>query len=323
MTASARGRPVMFRAGGAREDAAAGPVPGAGPSVLCADISEFQPDIADAAYLAWSQAVVIRALYGDAHDDGAWYGGARRAALHAGGAKFVGIYQYLVAAQSGAAQAQAFRLLAGAIQPGEVFIADFEEGSRALLTAWYNEMLTLYGPGIAPYLWAYTGLEFGQAQGALPGQWLADYTSAEPASPHILWQFTDAYQVPGVGMADCSIFHGGIGDLAALAYQKPEPEPWTFPIPGGLHLVKQTGDGYMLAWSPVTGPAGQQPTGYSACTYGAAGNVVNHQTVTGTSASEYGPGGKGLPAGTYQTNIWADGAPVGPPHAPITVTLTR
>jgi hypothetical protein len=36
---------------------------------------------------------------------------------------------------------------------------------------------------------------------------------------HKLWQFTDAFKVPGVGTADCSVFHGSIDDLAALAYQ--------------------------------------------------------------------------------------------------------
>lgn len=190
-----------------------------GPVTYLADVSEFQPDVVDAAYLRWSQAIVIRALYGDAHDDKAWYGGARRALLHSGGAKFVGIYQYLVASQSGTAQAQAFHALVGAIRPGEVFIADFEEGSHALLTAWYNEMLSLYGRGIAPHLWTYTGLDFGEVNGALPVEWLADYTSTEPASPHKLWQFTDAYQVPGVGVCDCSVFHGNISQLAALAWR--------------------------------------------------------------------------------------------------------
>lgn len=190
-----------------------------------ADISEFQPDIADATYLNWSKAIAIRALYGDAHDDAAWYGGARRADLHAGGVRVLLIYQYLVAGQSGAAQAQAFHKLVGPIQPGEVFVADFEEGSKSVLTAWYNSMLSLYGSGIKPYLWTYTGLAFGESQGVLPVEWLADYTSKEPSSPHKLWQFTSAYHVPGVGTCDASVFRGTIDQLAALAYQPAEPLP--------------------------------------------------------------------------------------------------
>jgi Glycosyl hydrolases family 25 len=308
---------TMFRAGGEQRG-----IPDlAGASTLLADVSEWNPDIADATYLRWSRAIVVRALYGDAHDDAAWYGGTRRAALHAGGARFVGCYQYLVAGQDGAAQARAFHQLVGAIQPGEVFIADFEEGAHALLTAWYNEMLTLYGDGIGPYLWTYTGLNFGEANGALPVQWLADYTSAEPTSPHKLWQFTDSYQVPGVGTCDCSVFHGSIDELAALAYQA--PKGWTFPAPTGLHVVKQTRVGYTFAWDAVTGPSGQKPASYSAWTYNAADDVVNRQTVTGLAASEYGPAGTGLPAGTYRTNVWANDAPFSPPHATVQVSLPQ
>lgn len=101
------------------------------------------------------------------------------------------------------------------------------------------------------------------------------------------------------------------------------PDGWTFPAPGGLHVVKQTREGYSFAWDAVTGPAGQKPSGYSAYTYNAAGDLVNHQIVTGLTASEYGPTGKGLPAGTYGTDVWANGAPDRPPNSPLTVTLIR
>jgi len=205
-----------FRAGGTATPAAPHDL-GAGPQVLVCDASEYQSDINDAAYLAWSRAIVVRALYGANHVDAAWYGGARRAALHKGGVQFLGLYMYLVAGQDGGAQAQAFHRIVGPIQPGEVFIADFEEGSHAMLTSWYNAMISLYGKGIAPYLWTYTGVNFGAANGALPVQWLADY-STEPSSPHLLWQFTDSYAVPGVGTADCSRYGGTIAQLAAHAY---------------------------------------------------------------------------------------------------------
>jgi hypothetical protein len=117
-------------------------------SICLADVSEFQPDINDAEYVKWSHAIMVRALYGAGHVDDAWYGGARRSALHAAGITFLGIYQYLVAGQSGASQAQAFHTLVGPIQKGEVFVADFEEGDKPMLTDWYNEMLRLYGTGI-------------------------------------------------------------------------------------------------------------------------------------------------------------------------------
>lgn len=230
----------------------------AGPVVLMADVSEWEPDVNDPVYLAWSQAAAIRALYGAAHVDGAWYGGQRRADLHAGGARVVLIYQYLRASQSGASQAQAFRQLVGDIQPGEVFVADFEEGSHQLLTDWYNAMIAGYGQAIGPYLWTYTGLYFGEQAGALPVQWLADYSAAEPATPHVLWQFTDGYLIPGVGRADCSLFHGTIDQLAALAWPAAPPADWTFAQVRDLTLVGAGPHSVKLSWDA---PAGSEPLG--------------------------------------------------------------
>ena len=216
-------RSTPFRAGGGATSpyAAKFTAAQAGSSVLLADVSEFEPDVDDPVYLAWSKAVVIRAAYGTSHDDHAWYQGQRRDLLHDGGARFVGIYQYLVAGQDGGAQADALHPLIGAIRPGEVLIADYEEGQHLMLTAWYNRMLAIGYP--RQYLWTYSGLDFGQVNGALPVEWVAAYGQSEPSTPHKLWQFTSSFPVPGVGSADCSVFHGTIGQLAALAYQGNAP----------------------------------------------------------------------------------------------------
>lgn len=232
-------QPVMFRAGRAETAyRAAAPlesvpetVAGAGASTYLADISEFQPDLIDAKYLAWSKACIIRAAYGDAHDDRAWYGGARRSALLAGGARFLGIYQYLVAGQDAAVQARALVKLVGPrLNTGEMIIADVEEGSgsqAARLSAWASVIKDAYG--IAP--WSYSGLSFASAHGIAPVTWLAAYQSAEPATRHVLWQFTDAYSVPGAGSCDCSVYRGTIAQLAALAYGGSAPAPVTPPAP--------------------------------------------------------------------------------------------
>jgi hypothetical protein len=207
-------RSRAFRAGGA-----AGIAPlFTGPVTLLADISEFQPDIADAAYLAWSKAIVIRAAYGDAHDDAAWYGGARRDALHAGGARFLGIYQYIAAGQDPAAQAGALVSLLGPMRPGEKIIADIEEGDgdqQARWAAWANVIHAELGD--TP--WDYSGLDFAAGHGLQPVDWVADYGTAEPAAQHKLWQFTDSYAIPGAGTADCSLYRGTIDELAALGWQ--------------------------------------------------------------------------------------------------------
>lgn len=249
-----------FRAGrhsGIAPEAATPAVTFSGTYTLLADVSEFQPAVADAAYLAWSKAIVIRAAYGDAHDDNAWYGGRRRALLHQGGALFIGIYQYLAPGQDGGAQADALHSLVGGLQAGEVLIADFEAGDKAMLTAWHNRMIAL---GYADrYLWTYTGLNFGQASGVLPVQWLADYASTEPASAHTLWQFTDSYAVPGVGTCDCSVYHGPVSQLAALAYgdaaapPAPSPKP---PVTGTQDGWRYCGKCQCLAHGPGKCAAG-------------------------------------------------------------------
>lgn len=195
--------------------------------------------MSDAVYLEWSKAIVIRALYGSSHEDKAWYGGMRRTLLHQGGVRFLGIYQYLVAGQSSASQAAAFKSLVGAIEPGEVFIADAEEGNHALLIGWYNAMLTECGDWIHKYLWTYTGENFGAANDLLPVEWIAAYGQSEPSSPHKLWQFTDSYEVPGVGRADCSLYHGTIDELASLAYSVPIT-PSTFGPPQNLAVRSGT-----------------------------------------------------------------------------------
>jgi hypothetical protein len=229
-------RPVMFRAG--HEDS---PAPAASPAVikaaaagskvLLADFSEFQPNVADAAYLRWSRAGIMRAMYGAQHVDHAWYGGARRDGLHAGGIAWLGIYQYLVAGQDAAAQARALVSLAGRLRPGEKLICDLEEGNpreqAARWRQWAAVITAAYGPRADP--WLYSGLSFGQAAGLSP-QWVAAYRSAEPSGSHLLWQFTDRFPVPGVGLADCSAFHGTIDQLAAHGWQATPVPPAKPPV---------------------------------------------------------------------------------------------
>jgi hypothetical protein len=261
-------RKVPFRAGhipGALAPAAVAPGLFTGPYTLLADVSEWEPDIADAAYLEWSQAIVIRAAYGSQHDDKAWYNGQRRDMLHQLGAKFTGIYQYLVAGQDGAAQADALWQLVGKLRQGEVLIADFEEGQHGMLTAWYNRMLS---HGYLPqHLWTYTGLNFGEVNGALPVEWIAAYGQGEPVTPHKLWQFTSSFPVPGVGSADCSVFHGTVDELAALAYGAARPAPAPKPLYGSpRNVAVQAGDTTVRV-TRCDPPEGMTPDHYEVSVY--------------------------------------------------------
>jgi hypothetical protein len=98
----------------------------------------------------------------------------------------------------------------------------------------------------------------------------------------------------------------------------PTPAPaWSYPAPTGLAVSQITNTGYYLKWNAVKGPSGQTPASYTIATYNQSGTEVNsHDTVPGsTQTSEYGKGGKGLPKGTYHSNVWANGGPKAPPHA--------
>jgi hypothetical protein len=234
---------------------------GAGPAVLMGDISEFQPDLADAAYRRWSPALIIRAMYGLAHDDAAWFGGARRSAWLKAGGEFLGIYQYLVASQDAAAQAHALVGLIGDLKQGtEIPIMDDEEGSPGLQAGrraqWMAVMMQAY-PWLASTpvgrAWDYSGLSFSEAAGFEP-VWLADYTSAEPSRPHRLWQFTDAFQIPGLpARADCSIWHGTIAQLKALITPASQPKP-----PATASLVATRGNEPLRAFAHNHGMTVQQ-----------------------------------------------------------------
>ena len=214
--------PAPFRAGRGDSEtpapaAARTPRIATGSVVLLADVSEFQPDIVDTAYLRWSQAIVIRALYGTRIDK-AWFGGGRRDALHAGGVRFLGIYAYIRADQDVTAQAKALTSLLGRLRPGEKVIADIEEGTGNQQARWVT-WARVINAALGDPPWDYSGLNYARDHGLQPVSWVAAYGPREPDPPHQLWQFTDAFNVPGVGVCDASVFHGSIDDLAALAYQ--------------------------------------------------------------------------------------------------------
>ncbi len=98
---------------------------------------------------------------------------------------------------------------------------------------------------------------------------------------------------------------------------------WSYPAPSGLQVYDVAAKGVRLSWNAVTGPSGQHPNSYTVATYDSKGKLVNqHDTTAGnTNTAEYGRGGKGLPKGTYHSNVWANGGPVAPQHASATFTL--
>ncbi len=102
------------------------------------------------------------------------------------------------------------------------------------------------------------------------------------------------------------------------------PGSWSYPAPSGLQTYDVSGKGVRLSWNAVTGPSGQHPNAYTVATYDSKNKQVDQFTTSAgnTNTAEYGKGGKGLPRGTYHTNIWANGGPVAPSHATVQYTLT-
>lgn len=97
---------------------------------------------------------------------------------------------------------------------------------------------------------------------------------------------------------------------------------WRYPAPTGLAASNVSDSGYQLTWQPVQGPNGQKPSTYTVATYQTNGVKVDQFVSGSTTTKEYGAGGKGLhPGWTYRTDVWANGGPLAPPHASVTVTI--
>ncbi len=198
-------------------------------------------------YLLWSKAVIIRAAYGDAHDDRAWYGGQRRDLLHQGGVRFLGIYQYVVAGQDITAQAQAFARLIGQPRPGEYYIADIEEGTGNLRQAWQTwagvVRSTLGAAGKAIPVGNYSGLNFAAAHGLAPVDWVAAYQAAEPTVLHLnCGSSPTPTRYPASAPATARCTTAPSTQLAALAYagQPAAPAPnWTETLMQTLPTIGQ------------------------------------------------------------------------------------
>lgn len=91
----------------------------------------------------------------------------------------------------------------------------------------------------------------------------------------------------------------------------PNSGNWSFPAPS----VKVAGAGktstqLKISWTPVKGPGGQVPAGYTVAVY-RGGQRIRENAVAGTSYTE-----SGLSKGTtgLTVNVWANGGPLAPPH---------
>jgi hypothetical protein len=91
----------------------------------------------------------------------------------------------------------------------------------------------------------------------------------------------------------------------------PNSGNWSFPAP----QVKVTGASktstqLKISWTPVKGPGGQTPAGYTVRIF-RGGQTIRENAVPGTSYTE-----SGLSKGTtgLTVNVWANGGPLAPAH---------
>ncbi len=193
--------------------------------LILPDVSEYQPNVDWADVVkANGGAAIIRAMYGSQHVDAAWYGGARRTSAHQAGVKVLGIYQYLVAAQPVAPQAEAFISLVGKLQPGEFAVLDLEEGTgdqSERAKAWFAAVdAKLTYPGYRGG-WLYSDAAFFEEHNLMGiadssrHTWVAAYSSTPPSVPHTLWQYADNAPWTGIGTCDSSRFNGTLQELQA------------------------------------------------------------------------------------------------------------
>lgn len=184
-------------------------------TLLIADVSEFQPDIDWDAYAASNPAAIVR-VHNGWRADNQW----PRNQIGVVRCRWWGAYQYLPASVDPARAALAMLATLGDSRPS-VTILDLEEGGgdqQPRQDAWLRVMA-----GDPADDWTYSGLYFAR-QHNVHVDWIAAYGQREPTVDHLLWQFSDSTDFPGVGTTDASVFNGSIDDLLALTTHNTTPQ---------------------------------------------------------------------------------------------------
>lgn len=185
--------------------------------IRLADISEHQPNIDGAAYLAGGCSCLIVRAHNGNRKDNIWP--ARRDYLR--GLKFdaLGWYQYVVAGRDAGQQARDFCATVGPLRGNEFVVCDSEEGSGsqvARIQGWFDVVDKHYGlPSVlyASESWFRDRLG-GVGRWTGRPRWIAAYRSSEPNDTHDLWQHTDKASFPGLaGRVDGNLFHGTAHDF--------------------------------------------------------------------------------------------------------------
>jgi hypothetical protein len=205
------------------------------------DLSNFQPGVDFAALRGQASVVAEQVSWGTQVTIPAGRITAMRAA------RFDLIIWYLgITAANSAAQVAAFVDTLGALLPNEAICIDWESTGnippppasqrdeiQSLLAQHYGiplRLIGIYGPDSL--------LRNSSPKGWV---WTASYETAEPVTPHKIWQFTNGQYVSrpygpinfaGVGFCDASVFHGTSAELVAVVCPTPAP-----PTEGSVYMI--------------------------------------------------------------------------------------
>ena len=159
---------------------------------------------------------------GASHDDKAWYGGGRRAALHAGGARLPrDLHLPLAAARTARRRRSAFhrprRRRPSPARCSSRTSRKAHAGADRLVQRDARRRTAQASHRTCGPTPASTS---GRPQACCRSSGSPTTPASRRASPHLMWQFTDALPAcPGSASADCSVFGGPVSQLAARAWQ--------------------------------------------------------------------------------------------------------
>lgn len=188
-------------------------------SLLIADVNDAHTVTDWGAYATFSPVLIAKATEGTSFVSPLF--AAQRAGAAKAGLKAFGIYHFWSPGVDPVAQAKHCVATVGKLhdKPLEWLVLDVEQGDDM---AAYHQFCVHADQALGRKTWLYGGTQLTAAQTPRP-RWIARYydqrpdPAGQPDIGEVLWQFADSYPVPGVGAADCSVYHGDVAQFVALA----------------------------------------------------------------------------------------------------------
>lgn len=183
-----------------------------------ADVNDAHTVADWGAYAAFSPVLIAKATEGTSFVSPLFE--AQRAGAQAQRLAALGLYHFWDPGYDPVAQAEHFVATVGSLRaaPLEWAILDVESGDDM---ASYHAFCEHVDAALHRTTWLYGGAQLTAAATPRP-RWIARYYDQTPNpayAPGIgesLWQFADAYAVPGAGAGDCSVYYGDLAGFLAL-----------------------------------------------------------------------------------------------------------